>query len=61
MDESKEARQSRKANIWKDTGELTGLGRITDDLKLEEQLKVHMAIKMMRKAYTKGSSVARAR
>ncbi|RYH16808.1 hypothetical protein EON65_29500 [archaeon] len=61
MEESREIRQSRKANIWKDTGDLTGLGHITDDLKLEEQLKVHMALKMMRRAYTKGSRVARAR
>jgi hypothetical protein len=53
--------RSRPAHVWKDKGELTGLGYITDQMKLEEQLKVRLALKMMRKAYTSGSRFARAR
>eukprot|EP01039_Chlorochromonas_danica_P000068 gene68-74_t len=53
---------SRNAKIWKTTGEMAG-GEHADinKLSMEEQLKVRMALKIMRKAYTKGSRFSRER
>lgn len=46
---------ARSAQLWKSPGDLTGLGMITEKLPVEEQIRVRIALKMMRKAYTNGS------
>jgi hypothetical protein len=55
------SRPCHSTNIWKNSGELTELGCITDQVEVDEQLRVRLALKMMRKAYTNGSRFARER
>ena len=43
----------RKAYMWKDQEQLTDLGLVTKKLSIDEQLRVKIALKMMRKAHTK--------
>lgn len=43
----------RAAQLWKNQEQLTDLGIVTQTLSIEEQLRVKIALRMMRKSYTK--------
>ncbi len=45
----------RAAQVWKNQGVLTDLGLVTEKIKVEDQLRVRIALKTMRKAHTQGS------
>ena len=51
----------RQAYVWKDQGNLTDLGLVTTKLKVEDQLRVRIALRMMRKAHTNGARSDRER
>jgi hypothetical protein len=42
----------RAAQLWKNQEQLTDLGIVTDTLTIEDQLRVKIALRMMRKAHT---------
>lgn len=52
----------RQAQVWKKQQDMTNLGEgITDKEKLQEKLRVKIALQMMRKAHVTGSSADRTR
>lgn len=44
----------RSAQVWKNQGNLTDLGMVTNEIKVEDQLRVRIALRTMRKAHTQG-------
>ena len=48
----------RAAQLWKNQEQLTDLGLVTDKLSIEDQLRVKIALRMMRKARTKNIRTA---
>jgi hypothetical protein len=46
--------------VWKSHGSLLHIRNVTENkLKIEDQLRVRIALKVMRKAYVKGSKIER--
>ena len=43
----------RAAQLWKNQEDLTNLGIVNDKLNVDDQLRVRIALRMMRKAHTK--------
>jgi len=43
----------RAAQLWKNQEDLTNLGIVNDRLTMDDQLRVRIALRMMRKAHTK--------
>ena len=45
----------RQAKVWTDQSNLTELGLVSQQMKLEDQFRVRLALRMMRKAHIHGS------